>query len=121
MAKLLEKNGAEMMAALANIAIPLKHFIEDEEFDAAWKKATKKGVSTGMTDILRIYADLAPMMLGDKHMKDTLAILSVIEGVSVGKMLKMDGTELLCDALAAWNEQIKPFFMRLGLSVGGTR
>lgn len=119
MAKLLEKNGAEMMTALANIAIPLKHFLEDAEFEQAWKQATKKGIRTGMTDIIAIYADLAPLMLGDKHVKDTLAILSVIEGVSVQKMLKMDGTELLCDALSAWNEQIKPFFMRLGLSAGG--
>lgn len=121
MAKLLEKNGAEMMSALASIAIPIKHFLEDEEFNIAWKNATKKGLDAGMSDVLRIYADLAPLILGDKHVKDTLSILAVIEGTTVQKMLKMDGTELLGDALKAWNEQIKPFFTRLGLSVGVTQ
>ena len=38
MAKLLEKNGAEMMAPLAVIALPLKRFMEDPEFDKAWKE-----------------------------------------------------------------------------------
>lgn len=117
--KLLEKNGAEMMAALANIAIPLKHLMDDEEFDQAWKEATKKGLRMGMNDVLRIYADIAPLLLGDKHLKDTMAIISEIEGVSVKELLKMDGTEMLCDVLKAYKEQLQPFFIRLGLSVGG--
>lgn len=120
MAKLLEKNGAEMMAALAGIALPLKRFMEDPEFDKAWKEATKKGVTTGMTDVLKIYVDLAPLVFGDKHMKDTLAILSTIEGTSVKELLKMNGTDLLTDALAAYREQLLPFFTRLGLSAGVT-
>ena len=118
MAKLIEKNGAEMMSALANIAVPLKRFLDDEEFDRAWKQATKKGLKTGMTDILRIYADLAPIVLGDKHLKDTIAILAVIEGTTATKMLKMDGTELIGDVIKAFKEQIQPFLLRLGLSVG---
>lgn len=118
MAKLLEKNGAEMCAALANIAVQLKKFIDDEEFDRAWKEATKKGIQTNMTDILKIYADLAPLLFGDKHIKDTIQILAVIEGKTVKEMLAMNGTELLADALKAFNEQLKPFFMQLGVSVG---
>jgi len=118
MAKLLEKNGAEMCASLVNIATPLKHFMEDQEFDKAWKKATMKGLKTGMTDVLRIYSDLVPLLFGDKHLNDTLAILAEIEGKSVSEMLRMNGTELLTDALNAWNEQVKPFFIQLGVSVG---
>ena len=119
MAKLMEKNGAEMMSALVSIAVPLKKFMDDEEFSQAWKRATKKGLKTGMSDILEIYAELAPLMFGDAHVKDTLAILAVVEGTTVRELLKMNGTELLADALKAFNEQIKPFFMRLNLSVGG--
>ena len=118
MAKLLEKNGAEMMAALVGIATPLKHLMDDPEFDKAFKEATKKGLKTKMTDILRIYADLTPHLFGDKHLNDTLAILAVIEGTSVKELLKMNGVDLLGDALKAFNEQIKPFFTRLGVSVG---
>lgn len=121
MAKLLEKNGAEMAAALVSIAAPLKRFMEDEEFEKAWKNATKKGVKTGMTDVLAIYAELVPLLLGDAHLKDTMAILAVIEGKEIKELLKMNGTELIEDALKAFNEQIKPFFMRLGLSAGGKR
>jgi len=121
MAKLMEKNGAEMATALVEIAAPLKRFMEDEEFSEAWKKTTKKGIDLGMTDVLQVYVDLVPMLFGDKHLKDTLAILATIEGKSVNEMLKMNGTELIADALAAFNEQLKPFFTRLGLSVGVTR
>lgn len=118
MAKLLEKNGAEMASALVEIAVPLKKFMEDEEFSEAWKKTTKKGLDLGMTDVLQIYVDLVPMLFGNKHLKDTLTILAAIEGKSVNEMLKMNGTELIADALAAFKEQIKPFFTQLGLSVG---
>ena len=119
MAKLLEKNGAEMMAALVNIAAPLKRFMEDEEFDRVWKEATKKGLRTQTTDILKIYVDIAPLLLGDKHLKDTLAIVAEIEGTTVSKMLKKNGTELLGDVMKAYKEQLLPFFTQLGLSAGG--
>lgn len=118
MAKLLEKNGAEMAAALVSIASTMKRFMEDKEFEDAFRKATKKGVDTQMTDVLEIYADIIPLLLGNKHLKDTMAILSVIEGKSVKDLLAMNGTELLADALTAFNEQLKPFFIRLGVSVG---
>lgn len=118
MAKLLELNGAEMATALVSIAQPLKRFMDDPEFNNAFKVATKKGLKTGMTDILEIYVDLVPHFFGKKHLKDTLAILSIIEGKSVSEMLKMNGTELIADALKAFKEQLKPFFMQVGLSVG---
>lgn len=118
MAKLLEKNGAEMCSALVSIAASIKRFMDDEAFDRAWKKATKKGLDAGMTDILQIYAELAPFLFGENHIKDTIGILSVVEGKPVNDLLAMNGTELLGDALKAFNEQIKPFFMQLGISVG---
>ena len=119
MAKLMEKNGAEICACLVNISAPLKSFINDPEFDKAWKKATKKGLRTGMTDVLQIYAELAPLIFGDKHLKDTLTILAEIEGTSVQEMLKMNGADLLADAMQAFSEQLRPFLLRLGISAGG--
>ena len=118
MAKLLEKNGAEMCGALVTIASTIKKFMDDTEFDRAWKKATKKGINTGMTDILQIYTDVVPLLFGNKHLKDTLQILSVVEGKTVKELMEMNGTELLSDAIKAFNEQIKPFFTQLGISVG---
>ena len=116
MAKLLDKNGAEMASALVALATPLKNFMEDEEFSEAFKECTKKGVKTRATDLLQIYTTLVPHLFGDKHLKDTLQILAIVEGTTVSAMLKKNGTELMADALQAWNEQIKPFFTRLGLS-----
>ena len=118
MAKLMEKNGAEMMQALVGIAAPLKRLMDDPEFDRAFKEATKKGLKTGMTDVLQIYADLTPQLFGKKHLNDTLSILAVIEGTTVKELLAMNGVDLLGDALKAFNEQIKPFFLRLGISAG---
>lgn len=121
MAKLLEKNGAEMMTALVSIATPLKNMMDDPDFDRAFKNATKKGLKTKMTDILQIYAELTPQLFGEKHLNDTLSILAVIEGKTVKELLAMNGVDLLGDALQAFNEQIKPFFTRLGVSVGVKR
>ena len=118
MAKLMEKDGAEMCAALVNIAIPIKRFIEDEEFDQAWKRATKKGFDTGMTDIPKIYAEIVPLLFGERHLNDTMTILATIEGKTVKELLKMNGVELISDTLKAFNEQLKPFFLQLGISVG---
>lgn len=119
MAKLLEKNGTEMAAALVNIAAPIKRFMDDEKFDKAFKNATKKGLRTQMSDVLAIYSEIAPLLFGKEHLKDTLAILAEIEGKSVSELMKMNGTDLLADALQAFNEQVKPFFTRLGVSAGG--
>ena len=116
--KLLEKNGAEMAATLVNMSTRLRKFMEDEEFVKAWQAATKNGLKTGGTDLLVIYADIIPLLFGDKHLPDTMAILADIEGKQAKEMLKMNGTELIADALQAYKEQLLPFFTRLGLSVG---
>lgn len=116
MAKLLEKNGAEMASALVALATPLRNFMEDAEFSEAFKECTRSGVKKKLTNILQIYTSLVPHLFGDKHLKDTLQVLAIVEGTSVSQMLKMNGTDLMVDALSAWNEQIKPFFMRLGLT-----
>ena len=116
--KLLEKNGAEMAATLVNMASRLRRFMDDKDLVAAWRKATENGVKTGGSDVLAIYADIVPMLLGKTHLNDTLAILADLEGVSVSDMLKMNGTDLLANALQAYKEQLVPFFTRLGLSVG---
>ena len=118
MAKLLEKNGAEMCSALVTIASTLKRFMNDEEFSEAWQKATKNGVNKNMTDVLEIYVDIVPMLFGEKHLKDTMQILSVIEGKTVKELLDMNGIELIKDAKQAFMEQVAPFFQQLGVSVG---
>lgn len=118
MPKLLEKNGAEMAAALVNISGIIKRFMEDKEFNRLFKEATKKGVQRRQTDLLEIYVDLVPRLFDKDHLNDTMRLLSEIEGKSVKELLEMNGTELLEDAMGAWREQIVPFFLRLGLSVG---
>ena len=117
MAKLLEKNAAEMAASLVNISAPIKHFLEDEEFMELFREKTAEGIKNKTKDVLTVYAALAPLLFGEKHLKDVLTILAEVEGTDVKDMIKMNGTELLADALIAWNDQIAPFFTRLGLSV----
>ena len=121
MAKLLEKNGAEMCAALVSIATPIKHFLEDKEFADTLRECTKKGVKNQLEGFATIYSDMIPLLFGDRHLNDTMTILATIEGKSVKEMLKMNGTDLLADALTAWREQLRPFFTRLGLSVSTTQ
>lgn len=117
MAKLLEKNGAEMCAALVSLAAPVKSFLEDQEFNDTLIACTKKGMGNQLREFAHIYADMTPLLFGDKHIKDTMQILAVIEGKTVKELMKMNGTDLIADAISAWKEQIQPFFTRLGLSV----
>ena len=117
MAKLLEKNGAEMCAALVSLAAPMKSFLNDPEFIETFQACTKKGAKTRLQSMAIIYSDMVPLLFGKKHVKDTMAILATVEGKTVKDMLEMNGVELMKDALDAWKEQISPFFTQLGLSV----
>jgi len=116
MAKLLEKSGAEMCAALVSIAGPIKSFLEDEEIAKTFKACTAKGYKSELSNILAIYADMVPLLMGEKHLKDTIAILAAVEGKSAKDMLRMNGVELMKDAMEAWRDQIQPFFSQLGIS-----
>lgn len=115
--KLLEKNGLEICATLTAMAEPIRNFMEDKEFTEAFKRCTIGGVENKLTEFLQIYAELMPQLFGEKHRRDTLRILAEIEGKTVNEMLKMNGADLIADALDAWKEQIGPFFSRLGVTV----
>ena len=117
MAKLLEKNGAEMCAALVSLAAPIKHFTDDEELIEKFRECTEKGFKYQLHGIAVIYAEIVPILFGEKHLNDIMTILAVIEGKNVKDLLKMNGVDLMVDAMNAWKEQIAPFFQRLGLSV----
>ena len=117
MAKLLEKNGAEMCAALVSLATPIKHFTEDEELIEKFRECTEKGFKYQLHGIAVIYAEIVPILFGKKHLNDLMSILSVVEGKPVKELLNMNGVDLMADAMTAWKEQIAPFFQRLGLSV----
>lgn len=114
--KLLEQNGAEMAATLVALAGPIRSFLDDDKFVAAWEECTKEGVRSRAGDILKIYAAMSPHLFGKKHLKDTVAILAAVEGKSVRDMLEENGAELIADALRAWAEQLQPFFTQLGIT-----
>lgn len=114
--KLLEKNGAEMAAALVNIAGAVERLASDAQISETFIECTRDGVRQNMHDILKVYTRMAPLLLGENHIKDTLAIVAEIEGVTVKKLLAMNGTDLLVDIVNAWKEQVGPFFQRFGLS-----
>ena len=115
--KLLEKNGAEMAAALVNIAGAIEHLASDAQISETFIECTREGVRQNLHDMLKVYSNMAPLLLGKDHIKDTLAVVAEIEGTTVKELLEMNGTDLLVDIVNAWKEQIGPFFQRFGLSV----
>lgn len=117
MPKLLEQNAAEMAGTLVAISAPVRSFVEDQEFMDALTAAIRKGAKTKLHAAALFFADMTPQLLGDKHLKDTIAILAAIEGESPKNMLKKNGTEVLKDAMKAWDEQLKDFFLQLGITV----
>lgn len=118
MAKLLEKNGAELMACLVNIAKPIGNLAEDEELFSKldFKTIPAHARKNKLAFIMYMYAEIAPLLFGPKHMKDIILILAEIEGKNPKDMVTMDGTELIDDAIKAWKEQIGPFFKLSGFS-----
>ena len=66
--KLMEKNGAELCAALVSIAAPIRSFIEDQELLDTWKHCTERGIVNKLQGFLMIYADMVPLLFGEKHM-----------------------------------------------------
>lgn len=117
MAKLIDQNAAELAGTLVSIAGAIKSFVEDEAFMTALSDASNKQVNGRTHAALVFLSDLTPYILSDKHLKDTIAILAAIEGEDPKKMLKKNGAEVLKDAIAAWNGQLKDFFLQLGVSV----
>lgn len=117
MAKLMEMNGAEICAALVSISAVVRNLLDDQQIKQTFRECTKKAMANRLEGILTIYADMVPLLFGKQHLNDTLTILAVVEGTTVKEMLKMNGADLMADALAAWKEQLAPFFLRLGLSV----
>lgn len=115
--KLMEKNGADICNSLVTIAGPIRNFLDDKEFTDTFRQCTKRGAKDKLGEFLQIYADLVPLLFGEKHRRDTLLILAEIEGTTVKDMLRMNGAELLADAMKAWNEQVGPFFSRLGVTI----
>lgn len=115
----MEQSAAEMAQHLVELAAPVKSFLDDEEIHEAWEECTKKAVRNKLDSILTVYADMAPLIFGEKHLRDVLQILAAIEGKPVADMLQMNGAELMKDTMLAWEEQIKPFFTLLGISASG--
>ena len=115
--KLLEKNGAEICTALVSIAGVIRSFLDDDDLTRTFRECTKRGAKNQLEEFLQIYADMVPFLFGDKHRKNTLMILAEVEGTTVKEMLRMNGAELLADAIKAWKEQIAPFLSLLGISV----
>lgn len=118
MAKLLEKNGAELMASLVNIARPVGNLAEDEELfeKLDLKKIPAHAKKNKLAFVMFLYSDVVPILLGSKHLKDIMQILAEIEGKSIKDMAGMGGAELIEDAINAWREQIGPFFKLSGLT-----
>jgi hypothetical protein len=120
MAKLLEKTGAEIFASLVNIAKPIGNITQDESVFTAISDCIKKISASPIRDnnlafMMMLYADLAPILFNEAHMKDILLILAEIEGCSIQDMISMNGADLVADAVKAWKEQLGPFLERAGL------
>lgn len=120
MPKLLEKNGAELIASLVNIAEPVGRIVDDEALFSAIVEATKKVDKSpfrkgNIPYIMTMYATVVPLLFTETHIKDVLAILAEIEGGDANEMLAKNGADLVADFIAAWKEQIGPFAKRCGL------
>ena len=117
MKKLAELTGFELAGVLAEIAPAVGNLVTDEVFWGKFQECTKKGTQlrrTGSTlqFLLNAYAELVPLLLGEKHIGDVMQILAAVEGVPVKKVMGKNGFELIADIKAIFAEQLVPFFIK---------
>lgn len=116
MKKLTELNGWELMQTLAELAEPVGNIVNDESVWECFKECTKNGVGIKTNNsfrfLLKTYAKLAPLLLGDGHRKDTLSILAAVEGKPLNEIMQMNGAELLKDFSSAYKGVLEPFFTK---------
>lgn len=112
--KLTELNAAELTAVLVEIAEPVGNLVNDDELWNVFKACTAKGVTlqqkNGLRYILQTYSAMLPLLLGEKHSKDTFRILSAIEGKPIAEIMQMNGQEVVKAIGNAFKEQLMPFF-----------
>ena len=120
MAKLTEMNGWELSRALADLAEPVGNLVNDDEFWDAFKECTKRGVGlqqkNGLRFILKTYSDLFPLLMGERHIRDTFRILAITEGKTMEEVARMNGMELFTEMRNVFREQLQPFFTLSALS-----
>lgn len=116
MAKLTELNGWDLMSALAELAEPVGNLVNDDDVWNCFKRCTKKGVSlkpeNGFRFLLKTYAELFPMLCGERHKMDTLKIIAIAEGKTIKEVMSKNGAEILRDFEKAYREVLEPFFIK---------
>lgn len=117
MKKLAELTGFELAGVLAETAPAVGNLVADEEFWKKFQECTLRGTQlqrTGgtMQFILSAYAELVPLLLGEKHVGDVMQILAAVEGVPVKKVMAKNGFELIADVKEIFTEQLLPFFTK---------
>ena len=114
MKKIVEMDALELSSLLIEIAEPIGNLADDDEVFECFRKCTTRGLKLKQRDglhfILKTYSKLIPLLLGEKHKRDTLRILAAIEGKSVNEIIHMNGKQLIDDFRAAWEDKLEGFF-----------
>lgn len=116
--KFVELNAFEMMGALVQLAEPVGNLAEDDKLWKCFQECTAEGLQIGrqerMRRGLRLYAKIVPLLLNEEHKRDTLTIISIVEGKPVQDIAQMGGADFLHDLLEAWKKELRDFFIRAG-------
>lgn len=118
--KLEDLSGWELMGALAELAEPVGNLAEDDEIWECFRECTKNAWQLRQKDgfryLLKTYSKLFPLLMGEKHKRDTIKILAIVSGKPVSEAMSMNGAELIKDFGAIYKEQLEPFFIKSALS-----
>lgn len=121
MKKLEDQELWELMSSLTELAEPVGNIVSDEAFWEKFVECTRKAAIIRRQDtmhfLIKAYSDLAPYLLGDEHRKDTIRILSVVEGKPFDKLMHANGVEVMRDLGKVWKEKLEPFFTKSVRSV----
>lgn len=116
MKKIKDMNTLELSALLVECAEPMGNLAADNEVFEAFRRCTMRGVGlkqrNGLRFILRTYAELFPLLFGEKHRMDTLRIMAAVEGKPLQEVIDMNGAEIIADFKKAWEEQLQDFFIQ---------
>lgn len=114
MKKLREMNIDEMSVAICRMAEPIANLVEDGAVMDAFRAMAEKGkAATNMLQNMGAFlSTLVPVLLGDKHRQDTLAVMAAVCGQSVEELKVRNGMDVIKDlhAMLTADTDVVPLF-----------
>ena len=108
--KLSEMNTREMAAALCKLTPAVERIVQDDALGEAMRQFANSKEKTPAVAYAKLAALLAPVLL-DKHLDDTVTMLSALTGKDEAVIYDQPGWQTIKDIKGCLDKDLLDFFM----------